>query len=80
MTVMALAGEWQRDWARTDMSKNCRDFIQHFAGSGIAHWEQHREDPVDAGCRDGWQYRPGAAGPVAVDARHPSSVAQTRET
>ncbi|MGY8707493.1 isochorismatase family protein [Bradyrhizobium sp. 18BD] len=42
MTVMALAGEWQRDWARTEHVEELTEIlIQHFAGSGIAYmWEQ----------------------------------------
>ncbi|MDQ0138310.1 hypothetical protein J2T08_006255 [Neorhizobium galegae] len=42
MTVMALAGEWQRDWARTEHVEELTEIlIQHFGGSGIAFlWEQ----------------------------------------
>jgi nicotinamidase-related amidase len=42
MTVMALAGEWQRDWARTEhVGELTEILIQHFSGSGIAYlWEQ----------------------------------------
>jgi nicotinamidase-related amidase len=42
MTVMALAGEWQRDWARTEHVEELTEIlIQHFGGSGIAYlWEQ----------------------------------------
>jgi nicotinamidase-related amidase len=42
MTVMALAGEWQRDWARTEHVEELTEIlIQHFSGSGIAYlWEQ----------------------------------------
>ncbi|BEP48262.1 hydrolase [Variovorax sp. V116] len=42
MTVMALCGEWQRDWARTEHVEELTEIlIQHFAGSGIAYlWEQ----------------------------------------
>lgn len=35
MTVMALAGEWQRDWARTEHVEELTEIlIQHFGGSG----------------------------------------------
>ena len=38
MTVMALAGEWQRDWARTEHAEELTEImIDHFGGSGIAH-------------------------------------------
>lgn len=42
MTWMALAAEWQRDWARMDTALALNDVIkQHAAGSGIAFlWEQ----------------------------------------
>jgi nicotinamidase-related amidase len=42
MTWMALAAEWQRDWARTDTAVPLNEVIkQHAAGSGIAFlWEQ----------------------------------------
>src|SRR5690606_7749011 len=42
MTWLALAAEWQRDWARTDTAGGLTDvLIQHAAGSGIAYlWEQ----------------------------------------
>jgi nicotinamidase-related amidase len=42
MTVMALAGEWQRDWARTEHIEELTEIlIQHFGGTGIAYlWEQ----------------------------------------
>jgi uncharacterized PurR-regulated membrane protein YhhQ (DUF165 family) len=42
MTVMALAGEWQRDWARTEHVEELTEIlIQHFSASGIAYlWEQ----------------------------------------
>ena len=42
MTGMALAGEWQRDWARTEHVEELTEMlIQHFGGSGIAYlWEQ----------------------------------------
>lgn len=42
MTWMALAAEWQRDWARTETAGDLvQILIQHAAGSGIAFlWEQ----------------------------------------
>lgn len=42
MTWMALAAEWQRDWARMDTALALNEVIkQHAAGSGIAYlWEQ----------------------------------------
>jgi nicotinamidase-related amidase len=42
MTWMALAAEWQRDWARAETAVALNDvIIQHSAGSGIAFlWEQ----------------------------------------
>lgn len=42
MTWMALAAEWQRDWARAETAMALNDvIIQHSAGSGIAFlWEQ----------------------------------------
>jgi hypothetical protein len=42
MTWVALAGEWQRDWARTEHVEELTDvFISHLGGSGIAYlWEQ----------------------------------------
>lgn len=42
MTWMALAGEWQRDWARTEHVEALTDImISHLGGSGIAFlWEQ----------------------------------------
>jgi nicotinamidase-related amidase len=42
MTWMALAAEWQRDWARMETAMALNDVIlQHAAGSGIAYlWEQ----------------------------------------
>jgi nicotinamidase-related amidase len=42
MTWMALAAEWQRDWARMDTALALNDVVkQHAAGSGIAYlWEQ----------------------------------------
>ncbi|WP_447751068.1 isochorismatase family protein [Sphingopyxis fribergensis] len=42
MTVMALAGEWQRDWARTEHVEELTEImISHMGGSGIAYlWEQ----------------------------------------
>lgn len=42
MTWMALAAEWQRDWARGETAMALNDvMLQHSAGSGIAFlWEQ----------------------------------------
>lgn len=42
MTWLALAAEWQRDWARAETAVGITDvLIQHAAGSGIAYlWEQ----------------------------------------
>ncbi|NKL83580.1 hydrolase [Rhizobium leguminosarum] len=42
MTWMALASEWQRDWARTEHAEELTEvLISHMAGSGIAYmWEQ----------------------------------------
>jgi nicotinamidase-related amidase len=42
MTWMALAAEWQRDWARSETAMPLNDvMLQHAAGSGIAFlWEQ----------------------------------------
>jgi nicotinamidase-related amidase len=42
MTWLALAAEWQRDWARSETAMAVNDVIlQHAAGSGIAFlWEQ----------------------------------------
>ena len=42
MTWMALAGEWQRDWARTEHVEEVTEvLISHMSGSGIAYlWEQ----------------------------------------
>jgi nicotinamidase-related amidase len=42
MTWMAVAAEWQRDWARLETAAKLTDvLIQHAAGSGIAYlWEQ----------------------------------------
>jgi nicotinamidase-related amidase len=42
MTWLALAAEWQRDWARTDQAVALTEVIvQHAGGSGIAFlWEQ----------------------------------------
>lgn len=62
MTWLALAGEWQRDWARMETALALTEVIkQHAAGSGIANlWEQqllntpgieHR-GPIRAGWRD----------------------------
>jgi len=42
MTWLALAGEWQRDWARIDTATGLVEVLkEHAAGSGIAYlWEQ----------------------------------------
>ena len=42
MTWLALAAEWQRDWARADTAGRFSDvLVHHAAGSGIAYlWEQ----------------------------------------
>ena len=42
MTWMALAAEWQRDWARTEHAAELTEVLkQHATGSGIAYlWEQ----------------------------------------
>lgn len=42
MTWLAVAAEWQRDWARIDTAAALTDvLVQHAAGSGIAYlWEQ----------------------------------------
>ncbi|KQP97121.1 putative enzyme with cysteine hydrolase domain [Methylorubrum extorquens] len=42
MTWLALAAEWQRDWARLDTALGLTEVLkQHAAGSGIAYlWEQ----------------------------------------
>jgi nicotinamidase-related amidase len=42
MTWLALAAEWQRDWARVETAIALNDVVlQHAAGSGIAYlWEQ----------------------------------------
>ncbi|MCH2394523.1 hydrolase [Oceanibaculum sp.] len=42
MTWLAVASEWQRDWARTEHAAELTQIlIQHAAGSGVAYlWEQ----------------------------------------
>ncbi|MEK1939996.1 MAG: hydrolase [Pseudomonas sp.] len=42
MTWLAIAAEWQRDWARTETAGALTDvMLQHAAGSGVAYlWEQ----------------------------------------
>lgn len=42
MTWLAVASEWQRDWARTEHAAELSELlVQHAAGSGIAFlWEQ----------------------------------------
>ncbi|WP_043359261.1 hydrolase [Belnapia sp. F-4-1] len=50
MTWMALAGEWQRDWARTEHVEELIDvLVSHLGGTGIAYlWEQQLlRTPVD---------------------------------
>lgn len=54
MTWLAVAAEWQRDWARADTAAALTDVIvQHAGGSGIAYlWEQQLLDtpvPTNAG-------------------------------
>lgn len=54
MTWLALASEWQRDWARAESAMALNDVvIQHAAGSGIAFlWEQQLlNTPVPASAR-----------------------------
>lgn len=42
MTWLAVASEWQRDWARTEHAEELAEvLVQHVSGSGIAFlWEQ----------------------------------------
>jgi nicotinamidase-related amidase len=42
MTWLALAAEWQRDWARTEHAAELADVLKyHVGGSGIVYlWEQ----------------------------------------
>lgn len=42
MTWVALASEWQRDWARTEHTAELAEVLKHhLAGSGVAYlWEQ----------------------------------------
>jgi len=42
MTWLAVAAEWQRDWARIDTAVSVTEVLkQHAAGNGIAYlWEQ----------------------------------------
>jgi nicotinamidase-related amidase len=52
MTWLALAAEWQRDWARVETATALNDVVhQHAAGSGIAYlWEQQLlNTPVPTG-------------------------------
>ncbi len=54
MTWLAVASEWQRDWARTEHAAELSEvLVQHVAGSGIAFlWEQQLLNtpvPRDAG-------------------------------
>jgi nicotinamidase-related amidase len=54
MTWMALAGEWQRDWARTEhVGELTQILIDHLGGSGIAYlWEQQLlNTPVPSNAR-----------------------------
>lgn len=54
MTWLAVASEWQRDWARTDHVVALTDVVkQHAGGSGIAYlWEQQLlNTPVPAKAR-----------------------------
>lgn len=51
MTWLAVAAEWQRDWARTETAERLSEVIrQHGGGSGIAClWEQQQlNTPVGA--------------------------------
>jgi nicotinamidase-related amidase len=51
MTWVAVAAEWQRDWARTETADKLNQvLIPHSAGSGIAYfWEQQLlNTPVSA--------------------------------
>ncbi len=54
MTWLAVASEWQRDWARLETAARLTEVLkQHAAGSGIAYlWEQqllHTPVPTTAG-------------------------------
>jgi len=52
MTWLALAAEWQRDWARVETAAGLTEvLVQHAAGSGISYlWEQQLlNTPVPAG-------------------------------
>jgi len=52
MTWLALAAEWQRDWARVETAGPLTEVVkQHAAGSGIAYlWEQQLlNTPVPSG-------------------------------
>jgi len=56
MTWLALAAEWQRDWAREETAAALTDvIIQHAGGSGIAYlWEQQLlNTPVPASASSG---------------------------
>src|SRR3546814_8662487 len=46
MTWLAVAAEWQRDWARADSAVKLTEVVtQHAGGSGIAYlWEQQLLD------------------------------------
>lgn len=56
MTWMALAGEWQRNRARTEHAEELMEVvISHMVGSGIAFlWEQQLLNPptnAQQGCK-----------------------------
>jgi len=56
MTWLAIAAEWQRDWAREETAAALTDvIIEHAGGSGIAYlWEQQLlNTPVQAASRAG---------------------------
>lgn len=56
MTWLALASEWQRDWARTDSVGALTEvLLEHAAGSGVAYlWEQQLlNTPVPTGASAG---------------------------
>lgn len=43
MTWLALAAEWQRDWARTGSAAKLTEVItQHAGGSGIAYLREQQ--------------------------------------
>ncbi len=56
MTWLAIAAEWQRDWAREETAAALTDvIIEHAGGSGIAYlWEQQLlNTPVQAASQAG---------------------------